>query len=117
MSVLWRTSARLTPAYLQSSKSPFSISHQGLYVAVNRDCLPWLVCHIPTSCHCLLLVITDSGQEKERPVTRGGLTGIEFAGKGVGFTPKGLLALLDQLPVALAVTRGPEHIYVYANAL
>jgi PAS domain S-box-containing protein len=62
-------------------------------------------------------VITDSGQEKERPVTRGGLTGIEFAGKGVGFTPKGLLALLDQLPVALAVTRGPEHIYVYANAL
>jgi PAS domain S-box-containing protein len=50
-------------------------------------------------------------------LTRGGLTGIEFAGKGVGFTPKGLIALLDQLPVALAVTRGHEHIYVYANSL
>ncbi|HYM98902.1 MAG TPA: histidine kinase dimerization/phosphoacceptor domain -containing protein [Aestuariivirgaceae bacterium] len=50
-------------------------------------------------------------------MTRGGLTGIEFAGKGVGFTPKGLIALLDQLPVALAVTRGHEHIYVYANSL
>jgi PAS domain S-box-containing protein len=57
------------------------------------------------------------GQQERTTVTRGGLTGIEFAGKGVGFTPKGLLALLDQLPVALAVTRGPEHVYVYANAL
>jgi PAS domain S-box-containing protein len=50
-------------------------------------------------------------------LTRGGLTGVEFAGKGVGFTQRGLIALLDQLPVALAVTRGPEHTYVYANAL
>jgi PAS domain S-box-containing protein len=47
----------------------------------------------------------------------GGLKGIEFAGKGVGFTRAGLTALLDQLPVALAVTRGPRHVYVYANSL
>jgi PAS domain S-box-containing protein len=50
-------------------------------------------------------------------LTRGGLKGVEFAGKGVGFTPAGLTALLDQLPVALAVTRGPKHIYIYANTL
>jgi PAS domain S-box-containing protein len=50
-------------------------------------------------------------------LSRGGLTGIQFAGKGVGFTSKGLLALLDQLPAALAVTRGPDHRFIYANQL
>jgi hypothetical protein len=50
-------------------------------------------------------------------LARGGLKGIEFAGRGVGFTRAGLTALLDQLPVALAVTRGPKHVYIYANTL
>jgi len=50
-------------------------------------------------------------------LARGGLKGIEFAGTGLGFTRAGLTALLDQLPVALAVTRGPKHIYIYANTL
>jgi PAS domain S-box-containing protein len=50
-------------------------------------------------------------------LSRGGLTGIQFADKGVGFTSKGLLALLDQLPAALAVTRGSDHRFVYANQL
>ncbi|MGH6874962.1 MAG: PAS domain-containing protein, partial [Aestuariivirgaceae bacterium] len=50
-------------------------------------------------------------------MARGGLKGVEFAGRGVGFTRAGLTALLDQLPVALAVTKGPKHIYIYANTL
>jgi PAS domain S-box-containing protein len=56
-------------------------------------------------------------EESNGTLPRGGLKGVEFAGRGVGFTRAGLTALLDQLPVALAVTRGPKHIYIYANTL
>lgn len=41
----------------------------------------------------------------------------EFDEAEFGFTPSGLLEIFDQLPVALAVTRGADHVFVYANDL
>jgi PAS domain S-box-containing protein len=44
-----------------------------------------------------------------------GLTGIALDEDGAAFTSEALLTLFERLPVAIAVTRGPDHVFVYAN--
>ena len=44
-----------------------------------------------------------------------GLIGVALGEDSAAFTSEALLALFDRLPVAIAVTRGPDHVFVYAN--
>jgi PAS domain S-box-containing protein len=44
-----------------------------------------------------------------------GLIGVALGEDSAAFSSEALLALFDRLPVAIAVTRGPDHVFVYAN--